>query len=47
MYKGETTDVWKENTLAYLESGYWELLVALKKEFGKEDNKLAKVAELK
>jgi len=33
--------------LADLELGDWELLVALKKEFGKGDNESAKVAELK
>jgi len=51
--QGGSTDMWKENILVDLESGNWkfvlvrELLVALKREFGKKFNKSTKMAELK
>lgn len=49
----EFADMWKKNILADLELGDQkfilaeELLAALKEEFGKGDNKFAKVVELK
>ena len=48
----ELANMWKENILVDLELEDWkflliELLVILKREFGRIDNKSAKVAELK
>ena len=46
-------DIWKKNILADLDLGDWtfllvgDLLVVFKREFGKGDDNLAKVAELK
>ena len=46
-------DVWKENTMEDLEEGLLEYEIAgefladIKKEFGEEDEKTVKVAELK
>jgi len=51
--QGELVDIWKENILEYLKVGEiefvieGEFLTELKKEFGGEDNKLAKMTELK
>ena len=49
----KTADIWKKNILANLELENWkflsveELLVVLKKEFERGDNKQAKIAEFK
>ena len=49
----ESADIWKENILEDLEGGLLEyeiigeFLADIKKEFGEEDKKLVKVAELK
>jgi len=51
--QGELADTWKENIIENLENESLEFapveefLMDLKKEFGKEDNKIIKVAELK
>jgi len=51
--QGELVDVWKENMLEDLEGGLleyeivWELLANIRKEFGGDNEKIVKVAELK
>ena len=51
--QGELADTWKENIIENLENESLEFapveefLMDLKKEFGEEDNKIIKVAELK
>ena len=51
--QGGSADVWKENTLKDLEAGLLEyetageFLAEIRKEFGEEDKKLVKVAELR
>jgi len=51
--QGESADVWKENILEDLEEGELEyksveeFLAVIKKEFGREEEELVKVAELK
>ena len=49
----ESADIWRKDILADLKLGVWKfllvkkLLITLKGEFGEEDDKLAKVTELK
>lgn len=46
----ESIDIWKKNVLEFRELEFslvGDFLAELRKEFGKEDNKLAKVAELR
>ena len=51
--QGELADVWRENILTNLESEDWkfplagDLLAELKRKFGRRDNELIEIAELK
>ena len=53
IYVGESADIWKKNVLEDLKAGVLEyiivgkFLVDLKREFGRGDNEIIKVAELK